>query len=157
MLNSDVDPKVETDNWDSFEFQVPRSLPNHLIFIDGRRRLDAALVGSNSNTIIYGVFGTIAVGAVVIDRIIPKANYLEQEIDIHRIVGFGGEQASVSTPIPCPLGSKAKLFYKATTRKFDNNPEVRRVIVQTAMLEAEEQLVGKLDVKNADTLVIRDG
>ncbi|MEH2280523.1 MAG: hypothetical protein V7K90_04135 [Nostoc sp.] len=157
LTESDVNPTVETDNWDCFQSSQARSLPNRLIFIDGRRRLDAALVGGNGNTIIYSVFGTIAVGAVVVDRTIPKASYLEPEIDIHRVVGFGGEQETVSTHIPCPLGSKAKLLYKAITRKFDNTPEVRRVIVQTAMLEAEEQLVSKLDVKDADTLVIRDG
>lgn len=159
LTESDVNPTVETDNWDCFESQAPRSLPHRLIFTDGRRRLDAALVGGNGNTIIYGVFGTIAVGAVVVNRTIPQANYLEieREIELQRVVGFGGEQEAVSTHIPCPLGSKAKLFYKAITKKFENNPEVRRVIVQTAMLEAEEQLVGKLDVKDADTLVIRDG
>jgi hypothetical protein len=156
---SDVELTVEpTDDWESFEAQPPLSLPNQLIFIDGRRRLDAAIVGSNCNTIIYGVFGTIAVGAVVVDRTIPKASYLlEPEIEIQRVVGFGGKQETVDTPIPCPLGSKSKLFYEAFNDKFDNTPAARGAIVQTAMLKAEEELVGKLDIKDADTLVIRDG
>ncbi|MBD2296827.1 hypothetical protein H6G06_25955 [Anabaena sphaerica FACHB-251] len=158
LSESDVNPTVETDNWDSFESQDPRSLPNRLIFTDGRRRLDAALVGGDGNTITYGVFGTIAVGAVVVDRTIPKASYLlEPEIDIHRVVGFGGEQEAVSTPIPCPLGSKAELLYKAVKSNQPNTPEARGAIVQNAMLAAEEQLVGKLNIKDTDTLVIRDG
>ncbi|MBD2453403.1 hypothetical protein H6G80_04860 [Nostoc sp. FACHB-87] len=156
---SDVDPTVETSkDWENFEPEQVRSLPYKLIFIDGRRRLDAAIVGSNGNTIIYGVFGTIAVGAVVVDRTIPKASYLEKQIDIQRVVGFSGEQEAVSTTIPCPLGSKAKsLSYEPFNSKFDNTPAARGVIVQTAMLKAEEELVGKLDIKDADTLVIRDG
>lgn len=157
LSESEVNPTVETDNWDSFESQVPQSLPNHLIFIDGRRRLDAAIVGGDGNTIIYGVFGTIAVGAVVVDRTIPKASYLEQEIDIHRVVGFGGEQEAVSTTIPCPLGSKAELLYQAVKSNQPNTPEARSAIVQTAMLEAEYRLVNNLKVKDADTLIIRDG
>ncbi len=155
--DSDINPTVETDHWDSFESQAPTSLPNRLIFTDGRRRLDAALVGGDGNTIIYGVFGTIAVGAVIVDRTIPKASYIEPEIDIHRIVGFGGEQEAVSTPIHCPLGSKAKLLYRAVKSNQPNTPEVRNAIVQNAMLAAEEQLVGKLNIKDTDTLVIRDG
>ncbi|MDH6055303.1 DNA double-strand break repair nuclease NurA [Umezakia ovalisporum] len=157
LSESEVNPTVETDNWDSFESQEPPLLPNRLIFTDGRLRLDAALIGGEGNTITYGVFGTIAVGAVVIDRTIPKASYLDPEIDIHRVIGFGGEQEAVSTAIPCPFGSKSKLFYKAFNDKFDNTPAARGAIVQTAMLKAEEKLVGKLDIKDAETLVIRDG
>ncbi|MBH8566596.1 hypothetical protein I8748_31340 [Nostoc sp. CENA67] len=158
LSESDVNPTRETENWDCFQSSQARSLPNRLIFIDGRRRLDAALVGGNDNTIIYGVFGTIAVGAVVVDRTIPKASYLEEpKIDVHRVVGFSGEQEAVKTLIPCPLGSKAELLYEPFNSKFDNTPEVRRVIVQNAMLDAEEQLIGKLNVKDADTLVVRDG
>ncbi|MDF5711249.1 MAG: hypothetical protein PUP90_27155 [Nostoc sp. S4] len=157
LSESDVNPTVETDNWDCFEPTQPRSLPNRLIFIDGRRRLDATLVGRNGNTIVYGVFGTIAVGAVVVDRTIPKASYLEEpKIDVCRVVGFGGEQEAIETPIPCFLGSK-ELIYEPFNKKLGNTPEVRRVIVQNAMLDAEKQIVGKLDVKDADTLVIRDG
>jgi uncharacterized protein len=156
LTESDVNPTVETDNWDCFEPQEARSLPNRLIFIDGRRRLDAALVGGDGNTITYGVFGTIAVGAVVVDRTIPKASCIE--IDVHRVLGFGGEQDAVSTPIPCPLGSKAKLLlYKAIKSNQPNTPEARGAIVQNSMLAAEEQLVGKLNIKDTDTLVIRDG
>jgi hypothetical protein len=157
---SDVDLTVETTNdWDSFEPEQVRSLPNKLIFIDGRRRLDAALVGSNGNTIIYGVFGTIAVGGVVVDRTIPKASYLELEpkIEVQRVVGFSGEQEVVDTPIPCPLGSKAELRYEAVKSNQPNTPEARSAIVQTAMLKAEYRLVNNLKVQDADTLIIRDG
>jgi hypothetical protein len=157
LSQSEVNLTVETNNWDTFESQEPRLLPNRLIFTDGRRRLDAALVGGEGNTITYGVFGTIAVGAVVIDRTIPKVSYLDSKIDVHRVVGFGGGQEAVSTTIPCPLGSKSELFYNAFNDKFDNTPAVRGEIVQTAMLKAEEKLVGELDMQDTETLVIRDG
>ncbi|MDZ8032154.1 hypothetical protein [Nostoc sp. DedSLP04] len=155
LSESDVNPTVETENWECFQSPEPRSLPNRLIFIDGRRRLDAGLVGGNGNTIIYGVFGTIAVGAVVVDKTIPKASCIE--IDVRRVLGFGGEQEAVSTSIPCPLGSKAELLYKAIKSNQPNTPEARSAIVQNAMLAAEEQLVSKLDIKDTNTLVIQDG
>ncbi|MEH2037199.1 hypothetical protein [Nostoc sp.] len=155
LSESDVNPTVETKNWDSFESPKPRSLPNHLIFIDGRRRLDAALVGGDGNTITYGIFGTISVGAVVINRSVPQASC--SQITIRRVLGFGGEQEAVLTRIPCPLGSKAELVYEPVKPSQDNTPNVRGLIVQNAMLAAEEQLVTKQIAKDGDTLVIRDG
>ena len=155
LSESDVNPTVETEDWENFESPKARSLPNHLIFIDGRRRIDAPLVGGDGNSITYGVFGTIAVGAVLVDRTIPQASCTE--ISIRRVLGFGGEQEAISTLIPCPLGSKAKLLYEAVKRKSENTPLSRTLIVQTEMLAAEEELVKKVATKDANTLVIRDG
>jgi uncharacterized protein len=155
LSESDVNPTVETENWDCFQSPQARSLPNRLIFIDGRRRLDAALVGGNGNTIFYGIFGTIAVGAVVLDRSVPQASC--SQISIRRVLGFGGKQEAVLTRIPCSLGSKAELVYEPVKPSQDNTPEVRGLIVQNAMLAAEEQLVTKQMAKDPDTLVIRDG
>jgi uncharacterized protein len=151
---SDVDPTVETEDWECFQPDQPLQLPTRLIFIDGRRRIDASLVGGSGNTVAYGVFGTIAVGAVVVDRTIPHANCTQ--ITIRRVLGFGGEQQAVLTRIPCPLGSKAELVYEPAKPSIDNTPAVRGLIVQNAMLAAEEQLVSQ-QTNDTHTLVIRDG
>ena len=151
---SDVDATVETDDWECISPTV-RSLPKRIIFIDGCRRIDAPLVGGDGNNVFYGVFGTIAVGAVVVDRSLPQANCTQ--IKVRRVLGFGGAQEAELTRIPCPLGSKAELVYEPLLPSQSNSPEVRGLIVQNAMLAAEEQLIAQQVADYTDTLVIRDG
>ena len=48
---SEVDPSVEETDWSKFCKRRPQiDLPQQLIFIDGRRRIDAALVGGSGNS-----------------------------------------------------------------------------------------------------------
>lgn len=154
LSQSDVDATVETEDWESFSPTV-RSLPKRIIFIDGCRRIDAPLVGGDGNNVSYGVFGTIAVGAVVVDRSLPQANCTQ--IKVCRVLGFGGAQQAELTRIPCPLGSKAELVYEPLKPSQSNSPDVRGLIVQNAMLAAEEQLIAQQVADYTDTLVIRDG
>lgn len=154
LSQSDVDATVETEEWECFSPTV-RSLPKRIIFIDGCRRIDAPLVGGDGNNISYGVFGTLAVGAVVVDRSLPQANCTQ--IKVRRVLGFGGAQEAELTRIPCPLGSKAELVYEPLKPSQSNSPDVRGLIVQNAMLAAEEQLIAQQVADYTDTLVIRDG
>ncbi len=154
LSQSDVDATVETEDWECVSPQV-RSLPKRIVFIDGCRRIDAPLVGGDGNTVSYGVFGTIAVGAVVVDRCVPQANCTQ--IKVRRVLGFGSAQEAELTHIPCPLGSKAELVYEPLKPSQSNSPDVRGLIVQNAMLAAEEQLIAQQVGDYADTLVIRDG
>lgn len=152
---SEVDANVETDDWQPYRPVEWRSLPNQVIFIDGCRRIDAPLIGGTADEIIYGVFGTVAAGAVVIDRSVPAASY--SEIKIERIVGFGNNLAAQTTAIPCPFGSNGKLVYQPVAPSAANNPDVRGQLVQKAMLAAERQLAETFSTVAANTLVIRDG
>jgi hypothetical protein len=155
--SSEVDATVEEANWSKFSrCRSQPNLPQHLIFIDGRRRIDAALVGGSGNTIIPGVFGTIAVGAVVVDRIEQTATC--SELIIHRIIGFGGDrEAPQEQRIACPLEiSGTELIYKPVKPHSDNAPEIRTKLVQTEMLKAEAILAQQF-IGEPDTLVIRDG
>ena len=153
---SEVDPNVEEVDWSNFcKTRVQPELPQRLIFIDGRRRMDAALVGGSGNTINYGVFGTIAVGAVIVDRITYTANCTN--FYIGRILGFGGGQEAPETSIPCPFGSGAELVYKPVKPYIENNPEIRKNLVQNAMLKAEATLAEQQYAMQPNTLVIRDG
>lgn len=117
--------------------------------------MDAALVGGSGNTVNYGVFGTIAVGAVVVDRITCSATC--SEFTIRRILGFGGNQEAPQTHIPCPLGSGAELVYEPVEPYLENNPEIRKNLVQNAMLKAEATFAFQNYSMQPDTLVIRDG
>lgn len=153
--DSDVDPTVETKEWDRRKPPSPPSLPNRLIFIDGRRRIDAALVGGDGNTASYGAFGSIAVGAVVVDRVAHTATC--SKLTVRRVLGFGGNQKAPLTRIPCPLGSKAELVYEPVEPSDKNNPDIRGHLVQNAMLKAEDQLAAEQFATASDTLVIRDG
>lgn len=152
---SEVDPTVETQDWSKRKPREQPELPNRLIFIDGRRRIDAALVGGDGNTVAYGAFGTIAVGAVVVDRSTCTATC--SKLTIRRIIGFGGNQEAPLTRIPCPLGSKTELVYEPVKPNAENNPQVRGLLVQNAMLTAEALLAVEQLAIEPDTLVIRDG
>ena len=152
---SEVDPTVEMKDWDKWQPQQASKLPNQVIFIDGRRRLDAALVGGNGNSVTYGAFGTIAVGAVVVDRAACTATY--SQLTIQRILGFGGNQEAPLTRIPCPLGSKAELVYEPVEPQEKNHPDIRKNLIQQAMLRAEATLARQQDAVQPDTLIILDG
>jgi uncharacterized protein len=153
---SEVDATVEETDWSKFSKHRPQpNLPRRLIFLDGRRRIDAALIGGSGNTMNYGVFGTIAVGAVFVDRLTHTAK--SGNLTIRRILGFGGNQEAPLTRIPCPLGSSAQLVYEPAEPYVENNPEIRKNLVQNAMLKAEASLATKYHTTEADTLVIRDG
>ncbi|NMF62080.1 hypothetical protein [Brasilonema octagenarum] len=153
---SEVDATVEETDWSKFCKRRPQiDLPQRLIFIDGRRRIDAALVGGSGNTINYGVFGTIAVGAVLVDRSTHTAK--SENFNIRRILGFGGNQKAPLTHIPCPFGSGAELVYEPAEPYVENNPDIRKNLVQNAMLKAEATLAKQNYTMQADTLVIRDG
>ncbi|MFH7024138.1 MAG: hypothetical protein ACHBN1_01720 [Heteroscytonema crispum UTEX LB 1556] len=153
---SEVDATVEEADWSKFckHRQLP-DLPQRLVFIDGRRRIDAALVGGSGNTVNYGVFGTIAVGAVVVDRTTHTATCAN--LTIRRILGFGGNREAPKTHIPCPFGSGAELVYEPTKPYLENNPEIRKNLVQNAMLKAEATLASQQYATQRNTLVIRDG
>lgn len=152
---SEVDPTVETKDWRKLKPQQQPQLPNRLIFIDGCCRIDAALVGGEGNTVAYGAFGTIAVGAVVVDRTARTATC--SQLTVRRIIGFGGNQEAPLTRIPCPLGSKVELLYEPIVPSSENHPQIRKNIVQNAMLTAEALLAVDVLAIQPDTLVIRDG
>ena len=152
---SEVDPTVETDDWRKLKPQKQPQLPDRLVFIDGCCRIDAALVGGSGNTVAYGAFGTVAAGAVVVDRTTSTATC--SQLTIRRIIGFGGNQEAPLTRVGCPLGSKAELVYEPVESSSANNPQIRKAIVQNAMLTAEALLAVNVLSTDLNTLVIRDG
>lgn len=152
---SEVDATVETSDWSLFDRRRPLvNLPRRIIFIDGRRRIDAPLVGGSGNVVNYGAFGTVAAGAVIVDRSECKAICVYAPI--RRILGFGGNQEAPQTTISCPLGSKEELLYHAVAPHESNNSDVRRNIVMKEMFQAEVNIARQFS-SDDNTLVVRDG
>lgn len=61
-----VDSFVETDDWSAARSPVAPS-PCPLWFIDGVRRVELRLVGSDESRVVSGLFGSLAVGSVRCD------------------------------------------------------------------------------------------
>ncbi|BAZ08326.1 hypothetical protein NIES4071_01310 [Calothrix sp. NIES-4071] len=140
---SEVDATVETSDWSLFTRRPSEvDLPRRVIFIDGRRRIDAALVGGSGNVVNYGAFGTVAAGAVIVDR--SECSSVCVFAPIRRILGFGGNQEAPHTTISCPLGSNEELLYHAVAPHESNNPDVRRNLVMKEMFQAEANIASKL-------------
>lgn len=153
-INHTVDPHVESHNWVAQKPKYAPPRPAKLLFVDGRRRLDARFLGREGDAIIYGAFATIAVGAVSVDCTLRQAACLPPVVQ--RAIALGGQHHAPATPIPCPLGGHAPLLYDHALTTVDNDAHTPLALVQKAMLQAEAQLAMTW-AQSPNTLVIRDG
>jgi hypothetical protein len=151
-----VDTDVEGIAWAPVRASADTPLPKHVLFIDGRRRLDARLVGAQEGQALYGAFATVAVGAVAVDLEAPKAVVLPPEV--RRVVALGGGVKPPETWVPCPLGTSAKLVYSEglTSEDGTNEPDTPLTLVQNYMLQQEAEYARRFQA-GSDSLVIRDG
>ncbi len=149
-----IDLNVEGCDWVKRKPNSEPTLPKKIIFVDGRRRLDARFLGFDGNEILYGAFATIAVGAVLVDCTTCRANCLEPII--RRVIALGGGRPAPLTHIPCPLRSSAELTYDLCLTTPDNEPQTPLALIQKAMLQEEARLAMELN-SEPDALVVRDG
>ena len=151
-----VDTDVEGIEWAAVRPPADTPLPAHVLFIDGRRRLDARLVGAQEGQALYGAFATVAVGAVAVDLAAPKAVVLPPEV--RRVVALGGGVKPPETSVPCPLGTSAQLVYSEglTSEDGANEPDTPLTLVQNFMLQQEAEYARRF-LAGPDSLVIRDG
>lgn len=149
-----VDPNVEGGDWVKRKLTYEPTLPKKIIFIDGRRRLDARFLGRQGNEVLYGAFATIAVGAVVINLTNSTASFWPPII--RRTIALGGNCTAPVTNIPCPLGTRAQLTYDLCLTAPDNEPQTPLSLVQTAMLEQEAKFAMQF-AGEPEVLIIRDG
>ena len=82
----DLEVEVQAENWGACKPDSPPPLPEQLIFIDGRRRLDAWIPGRN---MLCGA-ATIAVGAVLADLAAQTATF-QLPLVVKRLLVFGGD------------------------------------------------------------------
>lgn len=148
-----IDIAVESSEWKPLAANSSVHIPEKIIFIDGRRRLDSRFLGRKDNEILYGVFATLAVGAVLVDRVARRAKCLESTVE--RAIAIGGNLQPPVTHVPCPLGTKKTLTYNLCLTSTENSPQATLASVQKAMLEAEAKLADRYN--NSETLVVRDG
>lgn len=144
---------VERAEWAPVDPVLP-ALPRQIAFIDGRRRVDARVVGRDGGAPLYGVFATVAVGAVLVGPDRPAR--FHADMPVRRVLALGCGQPAPVTRIPCPLGSGAELSYDHGIAVGADDPQAPLTAVQTHMLHEEAALAGRL-VAEPDTLVVRDG
>lgn len=156
-----VNTEVEYGNssWQAIRQAIAPELPNQILFIDGRLRIDERLNGGSSDEVIYGAFATIAVGAVLVDRTISRAKCVATEVK--RIIALGGGLVAPITEIPCPETGRVILKYDHCLTKETNDSDTPSQIVQSAMLAEELRIANKLalddGILDQNTLIVRDG
>jgi uncharacterized protein len=149
-----IDLTVESEKWKALQPDRFANLPKQIVFVDGRCRLDSRFLGQKDREILYGVFATLAVGAVRVDRNTQRATCLEPKIK--RAIAIGGNLTPPITCIPCPLGSNTTLRYDLCLTSSENNPKAALFSIQKAMLEAEARLAEQFN-GDRSIFVIRDG
>ena len=160
--NSDkINTEVEFGNneWQPIRTAIAPELPNQILFIDGRLRLDKMFLGRRDDEILYGAFATIAVGAVLVDRSISRAKCVATRVK--RIIALGGNLTAPVTVIPCPVSGRGDLKYDYCLTSSNNEPDTPSQIVQSAMLDEELRLANELSLDkeliHENALIVRDG
>jgi hypothetical protein len=82
-----IDPDVEGVDWSPIQ-PKPIQRPEPLFFVDGVRRIDARVIADDdSGRIVHGLFGSVACGAVRVER--SKAEFEEVRISRYIVLGSG--------------------------------------------------------------------
>jgi hypothetical protein len=156
-----VNTEVEFGNgeWQPIRAAIAPELPNQILFIDGRLRLDASFLGRRDDEILYGAFATISVGAVLVDRTISRAKCVATEVT--RIIALGGNLTPPVTSIPCPVSGRGDLKYDRCLTSSNNQPDTPSQLVQSEMLDEELRIANALSLNKElikeNTLIVRDG
>ena len=156
-----VNTEFEFSNseWQPIRSAIAPELPNQILFIDGRLRIDANFLGRRDDEILYGAFATISVGAVLVDRSIKKAKCVATEVT--RIIALGGNLTPPVTEIPCPVSGRGDLKYDRCLTASTNQPDTPSQIVQGAMLDEELRIANALslnkEIITGNALIVRDG
>ena len=141
-----VDHEVEAPDadWTAIAPSEPPPILERVVFIDGVRRLDARVQVRQDEDLIYGGFGSYAVGAVVMRG--SAAEFGEIRPFRSFVLGAGH--------IPPPVRVRDDLEYHADSTLY-TEPDGPLRHVQDAMRTAEARLA--TDLCGAGTLVIVDG
>ena len=140
----DVD--VERSRWEPV-FPKDAVLPPALVFVDGVRRLEARIqIPHPNHGIVYGAFGSYAVGSVHVQG--GAASF--REIRVGRVVATGSGVA-LPNVVPVMPAAEYRPIHAAET---DADTPLRRV--QQEMRQAEETLARALAAEGT-ALVVADG
>jgi hypothetical protein len=148
--------KVETDvegiGWRALEPQ-PRARPEPIHFVDGVRRVEARIIlDDESGRIIRGLFGSIGVGTVRVERL---ATFQEIRIQRCMVVGAGvsPEAETIKQAQFLKIGNAELIFESVAVP--DNTPAAAVAGLQNCMRDAEARLAEELSTESA--CVFADG
>lgn len=144
---SELELDLESSSWDAIGV-VEGALPSRWVFVDGVRRIDARLVGMTSGAeMIYALFGSYAVGAVILgDR---RAEI--GPVDVGRLLVTGsGDPSGRDEPVEV---LPTIVFRRTSTPAVDSEGPL--MALQNEMRLAEARLSSTLLAQ--DVLVVSDG
>lgn len=141
----DHEVEVRDDDWGAIVPSDGVSLPERVVFIDGVRRLEARVQVRHDECLVYGGFGSYAVGAAVM--LDSAAEFGEVRVFRSFVLGSG-------IGAPPSLRVHGTLAYRGeSTQRTESDAPLRHI--QDAMRTAEAALAaGHCE---AGTLVIVDG
>jgi hypothetical protein len=146
--SAEVDTTVEVSAWGAFPAPADECRPNKLAFVDGVRRIDARVVGeTGTGQIVYGMFGSIAVGAVEIDG--NKARV--DRVVVRRYLVLGSNRSS--EPEAFQIGNVLVTFDSYSTA--DSGPTGPMLALQNQMRTEEALLAEAIEASGA--CVFADG
>src|SRR5262249_32964260 len=130
---ADVDMTVETPAWTAIAAPKNECRPARLAFIDGVRRADARVIGETARKpIVYGMFGSVAVGAVEVNG--SKAAI--ERVIVRRYLVLGSNQSP--DPEAFQIGSTMVMFDPYSTA--ESGPTGPMLALQNLMRAEEASL-----------------
>lgn len=141
----EVDFRVEIADWKAIPCEMLDSLPL-MCFVDGVRRVEARVISQDSDQIVYGLFGSAGVGAVLCRNGLAEIDLLT--VRRYLIIGHQKEQ-SESVRI-----GEARLEFEGIPLPT-NTPIEALAALQNLMRTAEAELGQNL--LSVDTCVFVDG
>lgn len=145
--NEQVDHEIEVSDadWQAIAPSGDVVPQQRLVFIDGVRRLEARVLARQGDQLIYGGFGSFAVGAVEVDSSSASFGALR----VFRVAVLGAGER-----LPDPVHVRSNLIYQPeSTPNAEVDGPLRHI--QQSMRLAEATLAR--DLCSHDTLTIVDG
>src|SRR5262245_60318378 len=144
---AEIEMEVETTSWTAISHQE-RDRPLRIAFIDGVRRIDARVLGEGRpSQPVYGMFGSLAAGAVEIEA----NRAFVKEVALRRYLILGSNESADSAVF--------KVGYSTVTFEpysvFDSAPTAPMLALQNLMRSEEANLAEKLESSGA--CVFADG
>lgn len=144
---AEIDTEVEAGSWSAIAPRG-RGRPSRIAFIDGVRRIDARVLGeSRSGQPVYGMFGSLAAGAVAVE-----ANQaLVEHVVVRRYLILGSNEAGGAEAFQ--VGNVLVTFepYSAA----DSAPNAPMLALQNLMRSEEANLAEQMEGSGA--CVFADG
>ena len=141
----DFEVEFSESEWRAVEPSPTTHLPERVLFIDGVRRLEVRVHVRQDEQLIYGGFGSYAVGAVKIH---------DSEADFGEIRLFRTAVMGAGCRLPAPVRVRDALTFMAESTP-DKEADGPLRYIQNSMRNAEATLAR--DLSRDDNLVIVDG